>query len=95
MAAKLVAVADQWRWSSCHAHLGQVDSPPWLDSNGLHAHLLGRAVETARDRKRAIRLFAALLGQVSAEDCTIWQDGLRGQIYLGDDAFAERMRTQA
>lgn len=54
VAAKLVAAADQWRWSSCQAHLRQVVPPPWLDSDGLHAHLRGRAVETARDRKRAI-----------------------------------------
>ena len=34
-----------WAWSSCRAHVGAAPAPPWLDTLGLHAQLLGRAAK--------------------------------------------------
>jgi putative transposase len=42
VAAKLVKRVEKWKWSSCLAHLGLVNSPVWLDSDALYGHLLGR-----------------------------------------------------
>jgi putative transposase len=95
VAAKLVKRAEQWPWSSCQAHLGVVPSPPWLDTDGLYGYLLARAAASARDRERAQALYRAHIEQEPTGQPTIWEAGLRGQVYLGDEVFAERMRAQA
>jgi putative transposase len=51
-----------WPWSSCRAHLGLGDTPPWLDSDGLHCHPLGRRRLSVEGRLRACRLYADVLG---------------------------------
>lgn len=89
VAAGLVAAAELWPWSSCRAHLGMVPTPTWLDTDGLHGHLLGRQVMRAADRARAIARYAELL-RVDA-DPELWARGLRQQVFLGDEAFVDRM----
>lgn len=95
VAAGLVAMPGDWPWSSCRAYVGAQATPPWLDSDGLHAYLLGRELTSDRDRQAAMKRYAALVDQGVAADASFWQDHLRGQIYLGDDAFAERSLAQA
>ncbi len=95
VAARLVAQASQWPWSSCRAHLGLDPTPLWLDSDGLHGYLLGSAVTNQRDRARACRSYATLVAQADDGDATFWQSALRGQMYLGDEAFAQRMLALA
>ncbi len=95
VAAKMVKSPGQWVWSSYLAHAGEAQAPVWLDTQGLHGYLLGRAPATARDRATAARRYVALVAQRAAEDATLWKDGLRRQIFLGDDAFADRMLAQA
>jgi REP element-mobilizing transposase RayT len=96
VAAGLVADAAQWAWSSCRAHVGLAPTPPWLDSDGLHGYLLGSPVTTAGQRRLACRRYAALVATADNKaDACFWQDGLRGQIYLGDEAFAQRMQARA
>jgi putative transposase len=95
VAAGLVAAPEDWPWSSCRAHLGQEETAHWLDSDGLHGNLLGSNVSSASERRRAIRQYAKLVGTAHADDESFWQTGLRGQVYLGDDDFAERMQKQA
>lgn len=95
VAAGLVSVPDAWRWSSCQAHLGLVPTPPWLDRDGLHGYLLGQPVQAAAQRRRAESMYARMVGQAQHGDDDFWHLALRDQIYLGDEAFADRMRTQA
>ncbi len=55
----------------------------------------GLAPAGAQDRRRAARLYAALVSQADEGDAAFWQGALRGQVYLGDAAFVERMQAQA
>ena len=89
------AAQTQVDWSSCPAHVGVEPTPPWLDSDGLHGHLLGHTVSTASQRRQACQQYAELVSQAGDADAAFWQDGLRGQIYLGDRSFAERMQAHA
>jgi putative transposase len=95
VAAGLVGDPTAWPWSSCRAHLGLEATPPWLDSDGLHGYLIGHALRDARDRERACRLYARLVSQPEASDGSFWAATLREQIFLGDEAFAERMQAKA
>lgn len=88
VAASMVQAAADWPWSSCRAHLGLVPTPPWLDTEGLHGYLLGRAVRNAPDRRKAESLYAELVEQPVAAD--FWAQGLRQQVFLGDEQFVER-----
>lgn len=93
VAAGLVLHPADWRWSSCRAHLGIDATPGWLDSDGLHGYLLGRAVASARDRRNACRRYAELVAAGQASDGSFWAARLRRQVYLGDDDFVERMQA--
>jgi putative transposase len=95
VAAGLVRSTADWAWSSCRAHIGATHTPAWLDSDGLHGYLLGRQVTTAALRKQAQRRYATLVAQGCASDTSFWGGALRNQIYLGDEAFVERMQAQA
>lgn len=95
VAAGLAGRAAEWPWSSAQAHLGAVPVPSWLDVDTLHGHLLGRPVASARDRRRACALYLRLVEAAAGNgDTQFWQTGLRGQIFLGDDTFAEQMRLK-
>jgi REP element-mobilizing transposase RayT len=95
VAAKMVRQAGDWPWSSYRAHVGQVAAPRWLDSDGLHGYLLGRPAAHARDRARACQRYAALVAQSDPRDADFWNEALHGQIFLGDEAFAQRMQALA
>ena len=97
VAAKLVPAAGDWRWSSYRAHIGLETAPPWLDGDALHGYLLGRAIKEDGDRRRARRRYAALVADADTDtDATsIWQQGLRQQVFLGDEAFVARMQGMA
>jgi REP element-mobilizing transposase RayT len=82
-----------WAWSSCRAHVGAAPVPPWLDTRGLHAQLLGRDAATAGDAARAARRYALLVG--SEPDLQLWPGALQQQIYLGDAGFVARMQALA
>ncbi|MGY4829952.1 REP-associated tyrosine transposase [Sphaerotilaceae bacterium SBD11-9] len=89
--AGMVAEPAAWRWSSYLAHVGEADSPEWLDTLGLHGYLLGHDARDARDHQEAARRYASLVA--SEPGLQIWHDGLRQQIYLGDEQFVERMQA--
>ena len=95
VAAGMVDAAAAWPWSSHRAHLGLQPSPDWLDTDGLHGHLLGKPALSAADRQRARRLYQALVARAEVGDSTFWERALRGQMFLGDQAFAQRMQAQA
>jgi REP element-mobilizing transposase RayT/DNA-directed RNA polymerase specialized sigma24 family protein len=91
--ARMVAKPDRWRWSSYRAHVGVSEAPQWLDVDGLHGYVLGRAVRNDADHRRAAHRYAELVA--SAADARLWDGALRQQIYLGDEAFVERMQELA
>ena len=93
VAAKIVKKPHTWLWSSCRAHLGLEATPAWLDSDGLHAYVLGREVRNAADRRRAAERYTDLVA--SAPSVPLWDSALRQQIYLGGEAFVERMQALA
>lgn len=95
VAAGLVRLPERWPWSSCRAHLGLEPAPPWLAVNELHGFMLGREPVTPRDRATAIRRYAALVSTPQEDDADFWAAGLSGQVFLGDEAFAERARQRA
>ncbi|KQV92860.1 transposase [Rhizobacter sp. Root1221] len=91
--ARIVQHPRDWLWSSYRAHAGERAPPGWLDTAGLHAHLLGRAAQTLDDHHHASRLYADLVA--AAHGVRLWDEALRQQIYLGDDAFIARMQAMA
>jgi putative transposase len=91
--AKIVRRPEAWPWSSYRSHAGRAQGAAWLDTDGLYSHVLGRAVRTAADRRRGAQRYAELAA--SAKDESLWETGLRQQIYLGDEDFVERMQALA
>lgn len=81
-----------WPWSSYRAHAALVAAPAWLDTNGLHGHLLGHDIVTPHDRRRAAHRYAALVAEGHGD--RLWDQALRQQIYLGDDAFIEQIQKR-
>ena len=80
--AGMVDAPQAWPWSSCRAHVGEAGAPAWLDTEGLHGHLLGQPVHTAGDTRRAARRYAHLVA--AARDVRLWDSALNKQICLGD-----------
>jgi REP element-mobilizing transposase RayT len=84
--AGMVSDAGQWRWSSYAAFVGLAAAPPWLEVDWV----LGQfGVQRAQAVMRFIDFVRAGVGLPS-----VWE-GLRGQIYLGSDAFVQRMQVLA
>lgn len=95
VAAGLVERAQDWAWSSCRAHLGLVNVPPWLDRGSLYTQLLGLDdVSTPAQLQQAATRYAELVDTALPADADFWQGQLRGQIFLGDDGFVARSRSQ-
>jgi hypothetical protein len=95
VAARMVAEPTEWPWSSCRAHLGQTQTPPWLDSDGVHGYLIGRPVSSMADRLTAIRQHAEHIVQTQDSDASFWNGTLRNQVCLGDESFVESMHAKA
>lgn len=88
--AGLVATPGAWAWSSYGAHVGLDASPAWLDTDGLHGHLLGRDVRSAEDRQHARALYAQLVSD--GRDDRFWQRSVRQMAYLGGEDFVDQVR---
>jgi putative transposase len=99
--AKLVRSPDDWRWSSYRALARSradgadrsAGAPPWLDTHQIWGFMLQRPVADAADARRAARSYAQWVAQGAG--VRLWDEALRGQIFLGDEAFAERMKARA
>lgn len=85
--------AGGWPGSSFRALAGMEEAPPWLDVDGLHAHLLGKPATTAAQHRLAGERYARLVA--SDPGLQLWPGRLREQIFLGDADFAARMRAAA
>ena len=87
--AHMVKAPGDWKWSSYRAHVGDVPSPAWLATSELHEALTGEPQETHADTEAARRLYAAYC--FTGRDLKPWEESLRHGLYLGDDAFVERV----
>jgi putative transposase len=79
--AKLVRAAKDWRWSSYRATAGLAEAPSFLTTDWL----LGQFSEKRPEAQRRYRRFVA-----AGKGASPWEE-LKGQIYLGSDAFIERL----
>jgi REP element-mobilizing transposase RayT len=83
--AGIVSQPDEWKWSSYRAAMGLCPAPPWLAVDYVLRNF-GSDRRSARENYRQFVL--AGVGE------RIW-DGLRQQIYLGDEAFVKTMQRAA
>jgi REP-associated tyrosine transposase len=83
--AAMVKHPQQWAWSSYGATIGKTASPEWLTVDDLLAGF-------GKRRAGARRKYEEFIVEGMGAD-TIWKD-LKGQIYLGDDDFVERMQKK-
>lgn len=81
--ARLVHRAEQWRWSSYRATAGMEPVMPWLNVEGLLSGFTKR-------RKMACARYQQFVEEGKGQPSP-WES-LKNQIFLGDDAFVERMR---
>ena len=89
--ADMVSHPDDWPWSSYQAHAGSRAPQLWLDTPSVHGYLLGQDVGNSRDARRAALRYEKLVEQ--GKDVQLWNEALKQQIYLGDDAFILRMQA--
>ena len=82
--AGLVTLPEEWPWSSYRAMVGDASPPTRLTVKGILSQF-GRTLGKARQRYRAFVLEGMGIG--------IWE-GLRNQIFLGDEAFVEKMQSK-
>ena len=83
--AKMVRRLEAWPWSSYLATCGQTAASPWLQTDWLLAQFGQR-------RSSAIVKYVAFVHE-GARLPSVWTQ-LRGQIYLGSDAFVQKMQAQ-
>ena len=83
--AGMVAHPGDWRWSSYLEMVGERSPPDWLATDGLLAQF-------ATDRQEAVRRYVAFVAEGIGKE-SIWRD-LNRQIYLGNEAFVERMQAK-
>ena len=83
--AGMVELPGDWRWSSYLDMLGVRSAPHWLATDGLLAQFWS-------ERQEAVRCYAQFVAEGIGR-ASIWRE-LNCQIYLGDDAFVERMQAQ-
>ncbi len=86
--ARMVKRPDAYAWSSYRALVGLVPAPAWLDAQPLYAQLApGKSTTRAADK------YAEFVAQ--GKGVALWEEHLRQQIYLGDNAFVTRMQKLA
>ena len=81
--ARMVKHAERWPWSSYRASMGLAVAEPWLAVDGLLAQFAHR-------RSTAQARYAQFVAEGAAAPSP-WQS-LKGQVFLGDEAFVEKMQ---
>ena len=84
--ARMVRDTARWPWSSYHAMTGAQPAPVWLHTDWLLAQF-------SSQRTRAVKKYIEFVRQGVGLP-TVWEN-LRGQVFLGDDAFLKRMQKHA
>ena len=83
--AAMVKHTRQWEWSSYHAMVGTAPRPDWLQTDWLLHQFGGQ-------RARQVARYVEFVQQgIRGPD--VWQ-ALKGQVYLGSDAFVEAMHKR-
>ena len=83
--AGMVKQVRQWKWSSYHAMIGKVPCPQWLHTDWV----LGQfGASKARQIARYIEFV-----QEGVRGPDVWAQ-LRGQVFLGSDAFVQAMQDE-
>ncbi len=90
--ARMVRAPGNWPWSSYTSHVGSVTSPDWLDTTTVHGYLLGQPPVTRSDARKAAERYVALVA--AGKGVALWDQALSKQIFLGDQAFIERMQAK-
>jgi REP element-mobilizing transposase RayT len=83
--AKMVKRLEAWPWSSYLATCGQVDTPPWLQTDWILGQFGSR-------RSSAIAKYVSFVHE-GARLPSVWAQ-LQGQIYLGSEDFVKKMQSQ-
>ena len=91
--AGLVATPSQWRWSSYAAHTGGAPVPAWLATSEVHGILTGQSAETDSQVRAAHSAYADWVS--AGRGVRLWKESLRDGLYLGDEAFVERVKAGA
>lgn len=84
--AKMVKRPEQWAWSSYRAMIGEADRQPWLHTDWILGQFGSR-------RTRAVEKYVDFV-RAGVGLPSIWEN-LRNQIFLGGDAFIERLHKWA
>jgi len=82
--AGMVDDPQQWSWSSYAAMTGEKQAPPWLQTDWI----LG---QFNRNRGQAVMGYVDFI-RAGAGMPSVWER-LRGQVYLGSDAFLQRIQA--
>ena len=83
--ARMVKRPQDWAWSSYHAMIGDQPSPKWL-------HCEWALSQFGTQRTRQIVRYTEFVQQ-GVDGPGVWS-GLKGQVFLGTDAFAEAMQRR-
>ncbi len=83
--ARMVEQPEDWPWSSYRAMVGEATVPKWLATDALLSQFAARR----SDARRRYRRFVA----EGLDMGSIWS-GLRQQMYLGSEAFVERVQER-
>jgi len=82
--AGMVKMPDDWSWSSYRASVGLEPAAPWLEVDGLLAQF-------GKRRSLAHQRYAQFVAEGVNADSP-WSK-LKGQVFLGDEQFVERMQA--
>ena len=91
--AGLVDSPEQWPWSSYRAHTGAVPPLSWLATAELHGVLMGQTLRNAAQDAAARILYTDWVE--AGRGAQLWKESLRQGLYLGDEAFVERIGRRA
>ena len=89
--AGLARTPSEWNWSSYQAHAGMSSVPEWLATDKLHGLLAGQPVRNDVQLRTAQRSYVDWVAVGS--HVRLWEESLRHGLFLGGDAFIERMRA--
>jgi REP element-mobilizing transposase RayT len=83
--ARMVRKPGRWRWSSYRATAGEIEAEAWHETGWLLSQF-------SRSKSRAQAAYAAFVTD-GIGGATVW-DGLKRQVFLGSDDFADEMAAQ-
>ena len=83
--AQMVRSAKDWSWSSYRATAGMADTPAWLKTDWILSSFSAKRAE-------AIERYRAFIAEGKNQP-PLWVQ-LKNQIYLGTDAFVEKMQSK-